>query len=866
MAINNLRRQENHRTVRWFFFYICLALSLALIVHRDILFNMHAFGRHWDWSFYPLSDFYRVYLSTFFYALKPNYLGYYDILSMNLIEVLLKASVLGVFNIVQLASISFINIPVIYKWAIFIVLPLISSIGIWYLCGAVLADLKKTHKRLFFCAALTANLFYTFSLLLIFDLHGGALNRQLSSVFFPYIWAVAYRYATQQSVRHLDYRIITLSLFFAIFDISNIFYFAVILCLLILLKSQPARYKLSHIGILGSLAVLINFYWIHAFFIGNQLQLSSILHGRRPDYLELFPHSASFTDIIFAIKTPHDQITRVFGGHPLLYVPGITLFGGIFLGLLMTRKIRVYIRTYALLISFFFFTVILAGGIHSVGNVHKALYSMPFFSFIGGALRYMPNVLIMEILLFLLSIRVLKEADRIRDYLVYLMLTIPAILWMIFLSTRGSIMKLVYDTMVGPKGTNHEATALYDYDESNYAKIRAERLEYRVLPVPSWYSPIYTGNIYPSTSQGSVIDNFYFGRGMLYTNTTPLFSSEYFKSAIAYPSSMFYSFANAGAIMYGPEIAPIIIKEYTFSEDWTYRSLPEYRDTLSSYARQNKIIKIPSQYFYPQVYAPASLEISSLPSKNMFQFISPDHREAPRGVVLTGQNTSAFVKKLQSRSYRTPVIEYRKISPTKYRISAHEVTETFPLIISTDYAPGWILTARKGRDSKSNGEDLLRKMSNYKVLIGNTDTQATPDELRSYIQKGYISSLGNLKTQSFIHYDYSNEQERPSKTETYTIDYISKIIKGSIQNNNLADDIGDDTVQISSSNHLIMNGFANGWIIDPGTLCKPSTPCDIEFVAEFYPQRYFSMALAITGITIASAACVIIFLKRHEQT
>lgn len=870
---NSLSLMRTFLAGKGFLLYAVTATVLAAFVHRDILFNPYSFGRHWDWSFYPLSDFYVNYMNLFFYSFKPNYLGYYDILSMNLAELALKSFIFLLFKGFQHASISIVNVSIIYKTTVFVLMPLISSIGIWALSSVILTRLKNNNKPLFFGITLMANLFYTFSLLIIFDLHGGALNRQLSSVFFPFIWAITYRYFMNQNVRYMDRRLLTLTLFFAVFDISNIFYFGAVLTFIILAKKQDIRIKLAHIFQLSTLTILINFYWIHAFFIGKQLQLSGILHGRRPNYLEIFPYSATFSDIIFATKTPHDQILRIFAAHPFTYIPGLIIFLTLFTGLLYKNNIRKYASTYVVLLVIFFFTVALAGGTNSIGDVHKFLYDMPFFSFIGGALRYMPNVLIFEILLFLFSVRVISQEKQLRKSRLNWLIYVPVVLWIVFLASRGSIVSLVYDSMVGPKGINHEAGALYDYDERNYALARTDRLEYNILPVPSWYSPVYVNNIYPTTSQGSVIDNFYFGRGMLYTNTTPLFSSEYFKNAVAVPNPLFYSFSNVGRIMYGPDVSQISVTEYNFSPGWAVQTLPQLQKELTRAKRENGLFTIPERFFYPHVYAPTRLEVSAHPAKNIFKYISPETaKNQIVGIVLQGQNNSNLSAEFTAKNYQTPVLEYKKINPTKYKIVAHNAKGTFPLIISTDFYNGWKLYAKVlNRLSGKDADRLLLQTGSYKVLNGNTRSQADKDQLAQYIKSGWITTLGDGRTKSFTHYDYHDLRETPRNTEYYTIDYISQKMKGSIQNENLQN-TGSPKYQIPDKRHLTVNGYANGWIIDPREVCRAVNDCDttskdgvtIEFTAEFYPQRYFLFGLTVTTITLAAVTIMILRTRKYE--
>ena len=71
--------------------------------------------------------------------------------------------------------------------------------------------------------------------------------------------------------------------------------------------------------------------------------------------------------------------------------------------------------------------------------------------------------------------------------------------------------------------------------------------------------------------------------------------------------------------------------------------------------------------------------------------------------------------------------------------------------------------------------------------------------------------------------------------------------------------LNSNAVQISDGNHLMANGYANSWIIDPEKICaenpifctkNPDGTYDMELVVEFWPQRFFYVGLAILGITL----------------
>jgi hypothetical protein len=74
---------------------------------------------------------------------------------------------------------------------------------------------------------------------------------------------------------------------------------------------------------------------------------------------------------------------------------------------------------------------------------------------------------------------------------------------------------------------------------------------------------------------------------------------------------------------------------------------------------------------------------------------------------------------------------------------------------------------------------------------------------------------------------------------------------------------------ISEANHLKLNGFMNGWFIDPAELCKNNPKgCvkqadgsyNIDLVAEFTPQRWFYAGLAVSGLTALGVLVYFVYI------
>ena len=252
-----------------------------------------------------------------------------------------------------------------------------------------------------------------------------------------------------------------------------------------------------------------------------------------------------------------------------------------------------------------------------------------------------------------------------------------------------------------------------------------------------------------------------------------------------------------------------------------------------------------------------------------------------------------------------PILEYKKINPTKYRARAHGVTGDFPLVFSETFHEGWktylvkpnkfqisnskLQISNKSQNSNIKKEKTEELLSEYKILDGNDEDQATIDELKKYIGEGWVTELGDGSTKKIKHKKWENNKEKLDYEEKYNVDFVSKNYHGTIQNENLPkgsifetwfptsyeaeggklikkSGLNKKAVQLPEENHLKVNGYANSWIIDPTEVCKVESDqvdkeksyCtenedgsyDMELIVEFWPQRLFYIGSAISLTTL----------------
>ncbi|MDP2946956.1 MAG: hypothetical protein Q8N88_02480, partial [Nanoarchaeota archaeon] len=175
---------------------------------------------------------------------------------------------------------------------------------------------------------------------------------------------------------------------------------------------------------------------------------------------------------------------------------------------------------------------------------------------------------------------------------------------------------------------------------------------------------------------------------------------------------------------------------------------------------------------------------------------------------------------------QTPQLEYKQINPTKYIINVHQASESFPLIFSESFDPGW---------------------------------KVYPAELK-------VESYQVIKSGS---------------------KFISENNQGTIQNENLDGGKFYDLLfrkPVLDDKHFLVNGFANAWWVDTAQLCESKVESgklksgegnscvrnadgsyDFSVTIEFEPQKYFYLGLGISGITLLSCIGYLVYDWRKRR-
>jgi len=248
--------------------------------------------------------------------------------------------------------------------------------------------------------------------------------------------------------------------------------------------------------------------------------------------------------------------------------------------------------------------------------------------------------------------------------------------------------------------------------------------------------------------------------------------------------------------------------------------------------------------FIPHIYTPKNVIFSKRNIDKIPNIVAQENYTTRSAIFLLtqNQNNAPALDKINGYAGKNskPILEFKKINPTKYVVRIHQASEIFPLVFSENFHEGWRVYTTKiyPGGNYSSQQNIL---DNYQIKDENRDYQATKEELGNYITNNLISRLN-----------------------ARGVDFVSKNFQDTIQNNNLPDGHFWDTwfkKPIDNNNHLIANGYANSWTIDPVKLCsEKSSDClkntdgtyDFEIIIDFWPQRLFYVGLVISGFIVLS--------------
>lgn len=406
-------------------------------------------------------------------------------------------------------------------------------------------------------------------------------------------------------------------------------------------------------------------------------------------------------------------------------------------------------------------------------------------------------------------------------------------------------------------------------DKKGYFEARQllnnNKLDYRVLSLPG-------SDNYQVTILNHDGNKYY--RGMdpfMYSVNKPLIAA--YTSPMSNLDYIFTNFSNAPVeegLLNIYNIKQIAIDKdmypaFGFREKESVKKLIEIFSAKNKEQRFDPMQMFKRDNFLPHFYTPQTLITTTQPLETLPEIVSQKGYDIRSAIYFNSKikvtdnkikikfNPNELKKKTV---INTPVLEFKKIDPTKYRIVVHGARGEFPLVFSESFHEGWNAYISNIKLNSNN------QISNYKIIDGNSDDQASGGEVKSFIDNGWVTTLGDGKEKEIKHVKWENDKEVFDYSEKYKIDFISKNFQDTIQNDNLPSGPFYETwfkkPIDNNKNHSLVNGYANSWLINTETLCSTQSNCkknadgsyDFEVVVEFWPQKLFYIGLAISGVTL----------------
>lgn len=494
--------------------------------------------------------------------------------------------------------------------------------------------------------------------------------------------------------------------------------------------------------------------------------------------------------------------------------------------------------------------------------------NIKFFALFRSLQHYIWFYVIGISILFIFSSFYLVSKNKKYLYILWLVVLINSMPWRI---NRDLWTKNLYNSGKVPSYFGQ-----YELTEWNYEMyaLNKKKLLFSIFHIPPWFS-IWFENVGKNNYRlqwwdwwlGYGDKWFYCSECWWFLLSDILANVEknlYLDSNAFYDLKNFFAYLNTRYFVVRRDATPLYSKyAWIFNLENVYKSINQ-TSLAVPYKSKDFIDIYQNNYFLPIFYIPKNIKIS-LEHKDKFDEISAWFFYNIRNAIYFVEQNHQKIS-IENLNF-SGSIEYTKINPIKYKIILHNINWKTPFVLSESFSNWWKLYNIKLYTQQSK-EFMLSKIDKYKILTGNEDDQANKEELDILINLWKISTLGDVWLKSILHKKRVINHEESDFIEKFFIDFISKDFYDSIQNDNLSRGNMFDTFfcgsilnknckEIVWENHLTMNAYANGWIVDTDEVCKKGFckqnedgSYDAEFIIEYWPQRLFYIWAGISLMSL----------------
>lgn len=783
----------------------------CLLVLRQVIFREYeSIGHNWDWGFPALSYMFERIRNLSAYAWNPVDLGK----NLNL------QAHIGVNEIVSLLG-SFLSV----KASIIVLLVSIFSIAFFSFKKLLdfLGGSKSTLNYL-------PGILYAFSPFLLNEIIGGSWYMWVSYAFAPLLFLNLIRYVQEGKRVYIFGYVITAS--FVIISLQNFVTLEFVAALFFLgnfflthqaqgaFLLQAKRYFWAHIFL-----ILMNLYWIVPFIDSFSAFYALVT-------------AATFTGSFEGIRNITQNILHVFlmTGYldrnmyfyavPFYFSVTFVFFimcfwaatFGVFLFKTEKRNERHKINTFKWLAILTVITVLIKGGNAPFEAVTMYIFKhFPLMSLYRSPqhLMFAAAFIIPIILFFVLQYYVTRDFSKrgIVSLALILILFWTGAWW--YKGDLGSqLLREKNKDHIDFYSLSPELKAVFDYNEKR-------ALLHRVVFLPTASSPLFLANSYQGKAQGGQPEYTHLKNPTLSWESSEI--AKKIDDKFCYHESFdflkYLSLTNTRYIFLREDIYPHhsecgIFKIWNNAE--VERSLSAI-EGLSSVEGMTGLYQVSDEFFVQRVFIPSGVLVTEQESQNLPDVVSGTY-SVGTGVLFQKQNSNKeegierAVKLYDNATKNRGEVEFKRINPTKYRVLIRGVQDTTTLVLNESFHTGW---------------------------------------------KVYPGNLGLTQ----------GEQQ-----------FVSRNFHGSIQNDNLSSGMAWETwfqkPVAQESSHLVMNGYANAWILDAKDIClvypqschlNEDGSRDIVVVFDFWPQRLVYLGGGVSFIILFLYIGGIYFSRKIKQ-
>jgi hypothetical protein len=372
-----------------------------------------------------------------------------------------------------------------------------------------------------------------------------------------------------------------------------------------------------------------------------------------------------------------------------------------------------------------------------------------------------------------------------------------------------------------------------------YQRNENSRLDHRVLFLPAASSPNIHGTEYQGVAQGLQAEYMYLKNPTLSSEQDPNaaeLESAFGKMDAAHSVGSLPLFSVRDVVLRS-DVSPKFTESAAYWDDRAVRRFLDGSSSLKLFldAEYTRGYRVVPSSFLPHFYTPTQVVVSGRRS-DVFKEISSSP-DAPLRIACV-ENWDGAVELSPGNNIH---LEFRKISPVRYRLRVHGAGGVFPLVFNEHFNGDWKVYPGNLRNPRRSVSASGERLRDYRVLDGNEEDQADAGLVTEFMKKGWVSAFGNSHGGRGM-------------------DFVSKDFQDTIQNDNLlSGPFWETWFKLPVSNeesHRIANGYSNYWTIDaervfercPNACVKNDDGAyDLELVVEYWPQRLLVLGLLISG-------------------